>query len=229
MKELLEQVQKLTTAEYRRAAQKFGRANNSPHESYAVILEEYEEAIEEGKLFGWHMRCYWDAIKTNKKTKARLKHLQSIAEKAAAEWVQVAAMCYKAQQNKQTEKPELPEGATRQRLQKGETMFICHSCGSVFDEPCEKDELMGEAWGAPARDRYWVSPCCGGNYSAAQHCRQCSTPILGDIPFCDSCAKVLRERFVQLMSDNFTVEEQEYVLDYAGQAFAEAADAKEAV
>lgn len=34
---------------------------------------------------------------------------------------------------------------------------------------------------------------------------------------------------IQLMSNNFTVEEQEYVLDDAGQAFAEAADAKEAV
>jgi hypothetical protein len=108
-------------------------------------------------------------------------------------------------------------------------MYTCYSCGSVFDEPCEKDELMGEAWGVPAWDHNWVSPCCGSNYSTARFCRQCNDTIPGDIPFCDSCAQVLRERFAQLMSDNFTVEEQEYVLDYAGQAFAEAADAKEAV
>jgi hypothetical protein len=34
-----------------RAAEKFGPTNNSPHESYAVIKEEFEEAQTDARMF----------------------------------------------------------------------------------------------------------------------------------------------------------------------------------
>lgn len=82
--------------EYERAADKFGNQNNSPHESYAVILEEYEEALAEAQSFEKNLRGFWNGVKANTSTNCQLQQMQRIAEKAAAEWIQVAAMCYKA-------------------------------------------------------------------------------------------------------------------------------------
>lgn len=96
MKELLAEVKASVLTEYNRAAEKFGTANNSPHESYAVILEEYEEAQSEADSFEWRMRSFWNGVKANNANECQLQQMQRIAEKAAAEWIQVAAMCYKA-------------------------------------------------------------------------------------------------------------------------------------
>jgi len=100
VKELLTEVQGSVWREYQRAAIKFGPANNGPHESYAVILEELEEAQSDGRAFEYNMREFWNAVKANNTTKCQLQQMQTLAEHAAAEWVQVAAMCYKAQQKK---------------------------------------------------------------------------------------------------------------------------------
>lgn len=106
MKELLTEVQATVFMEYGRAAKKFGKANNSPHESYAVILEEYEEAIFESECFKNRFQSFWTRIKENdvEATQKVLPLLQEFAERAAAEWIQVAAMCYKAMQT------EVPNG-----------------------------------------------------------------------------------------------------------------------
>lgn len=96
MKELLLEVQTSEIMEYNRATEKFGPANNSNHESYAIILEEFEEAQNEARMFEWNLRSFWDAVRANTMTKCQLQQMQHIAEKAAAEWIQVAAMCYKA-------------------------------------------------------------------------------------------------------------------------------------
>ena len=101
MKALLTEVKASVLMEYQRAAEKFGPANNSPHESYAVILEEYEEALAEKGVFEWNLRSFWSAVMANTASNCQLQQMQSIAEKAAAEWVQVAAMCYKAQKKKE--------------------------------------------------------------------------------------------------------------------------------
>jgi len=82
--------------EYARACEKHGKYNNSPHESYAVILEEYEEAQEEAERFGLALGRFWGAVRSNSATGGILEAMQELAEKAAAEWVQVAAMCLKA-------------------------------------------------------------------------------------------------------------------------------------
>lgn len=96
MKELLLEVQAAVSMEYGRAKEKFGPANNSQHESYSVILEEFQEAQSEARMFEWNLRGYWNGIKANTMTTCQLQQMRSIAEKAAAEWIQAAAMCYKA-------------------------------------------------------------------------------------------------------------------------------------
>ena len=98
MKKLLSDVSALSLAEYNRASAKFGERNNSHHESYAVILEEFEEAIEEECGFQQNLERLWEEIKSNKTDclSDRLTSMRKHAEHAAAEWIQVAAMCYKA-------------------------------------------------------------------------------------------------------------------------------------
>lgn len=109
MKELINEVQNLVDKEYSRAAEKFGVANNSNHESYAIILEEYEEAQNEGHMFEYNLRAFWDGVRANTPSKCQLQQMQRIAEKAAAEWIQVAAMCYKAQLKKAPSKVNVVE------------------------------------------------------------------------------------------------------------------------
>jgi hypothetical protein len=107
MKELLNEVQASVFMEYGRASEKFGKANNSPHESYAVILEEFEEAKNEVNMFEYNLRSFWNAIKAYTATKCQLQQMRAIAEKAAAEWIQVAAMCYKATIEKEDYTPSI--------------------------------------------------------------------------------------------------------------------------
>ena len=102
MKKLVESVQNIIQEEYDRAAVKFGAANNSHHESYAVILEEFEEAIQEQSNFSIDFRLFWNFIKSNNNDEIQkiLPVIKNHAKNAVAEWVQVAAMCHKAMQNK---------------------------------------------------------------------------------------------------------------------------------
>ena len=80
----------------------FGAANNSHHESYAVILEEYQEAQEEESTFLSQLINFWQCVKQNRADAAFvwLELMQCSAEKIAAEWIQVAAMCHKAKKTK---------------------------------------------------------------------------------------------------------------------------------
>lgn len=96
MKDLLCEVQTSAALEYSRSVKKFGEANNSPHESYAVILEEFEESETERQYFKNMIEGYWEKVKRNMETENMLGEMMLIAERAAAEWIQVAAMCFKA-------------------------------------------------------------------------------------------------------------------------------------
>jgi len=98
MKKLQNEVKQSINNEYDRAAKKFGPKNNSLHESYAVILEEFEEAQLELDLFKTFLRNFWNNTKENNSESAfnNLKDMQERAEQAACELIQVAAMCHKA-------------------------------------------------------------------------------------------------------------------------------------
>lgn len=70
----------------------------SNHEAYAVIKEELEEAECEHAHFKTLVSEFWTAVKCDDDALSQelLLEMWQIAERAAAEWIQVAAMCRKA-------------------------------------------------------------------------------------------------------------------------------------
>lgn len=100
MMELVFEVTNLIKDEYDRASNKFGPINHSDHESYAIILEELEEAEDESALCREAVRDFWEATKDKlgeDSDKIRdLDRVYNDALLAACEYIQVAAMAYKA-------------------------------------------------------------------------------------------------------------------------------------
>ncbi|MCL2197290.1 MAG: hypothetical protein FWB80_00045 [Defluviitaleaceae bacterium] len=94
----IECVKTAVEKEYTRAAEKFGATNNSPHESYAVILEKHEEAANKMLVFEHTLQQFWDDVKNNNTMSAKsfAESMMYQAESIIAEWIQVAAMCKKA-------------------------------------------------------------------------------------------------------------------------------------
>lgn len=106
MKILKADVERLVKEEYDRASKQHGERFHSPHEAYAVMLEELEEAKDEfdeakhimSRLFWFYVNCdnfrgCVDAAKI----------IQHAAENAAAEMIQLAAMAHKAQKGYENE------------------------------------------------------------------------------------------------------------------------------
>ena len=102
MRELYRAIKEEAEAERDRAKEIYGEVNHSDHESYAVILEEFDEADRERRMFALDLEAFWMHCKTdhndeNPKDKREiLATLSERAVRAACEWVQVAAMCRKA-------------------------------------------------------------------------------------------------------------------------------------
>lgn len=99
MDKLIEDVKKLVDEEYNRAAIKFGATNNSDHESYAVLLEELEEADAELCQVQNQLEKFWLLTKANDSDiskYSRLLEMERRAVLAACEMIQVAAMAKKA-------------------------------------------------------------------------------------------------------------------------------------
>lgn len=68
---------------------------SSPHEGYAVIKEEIEEAVEESHGAAENLEVLWSVIRENGVGFESVGYIKERAVKAAAEFVQVAAMCDK--------------------------------------------------------------------------------------------------------------------------------------
>ncbi len=106
MQALLKEIHTAVINERKRAALISGEVNASEHESYALILEEFEEAADEESAFYNLLAEYFEKIKRNTIKTAINTHLskmQESAERAAAEYVQVAALCRKAMGGKVNE------------------------------------------------------------------------------------------------------------------------------
>jgi len=56
-------VKQLVDEEYKRASEKYGTTFNSPHEAYAVILEEIDETHENIQAVSYWHDLLWNAIK----------------------------------------------------------------------------------------------------------------------------------------------------------------------
>ena len=96
MKELLKEVELTVKCELKRA-NKVHPLFNSPHEAYAVIKEEAEEADMELQLTNYALGCLWNEVKENSVSMYRfLLDVRKNAMNLAAEAIQVAAMAQKA-------------------------------------------------------------------------------------------------------------------------------------
>ncbi len=99
MEKLIEEVKTLVEAEYGRASAKFGAVNHSDHESYAILLEECQEAESECMAVHDILGYFWNQTKRNDPDQEKFKicqKLQTSAILAACELIQVAAMARKA-------------------------------------------------------------------------------------------------------------------------------------
>jgi len=98
MKMLIDGVRELAMKELARAVEIHGSDFHSDHECYAVLKEEIEETEDEVRLLGEELQRLWLDVKSDNSQNAqqKIKYMQIIAEKAAAELIQVVAMCQKA-------------------------------------------------------------------------------------------------------------------------------------
>lgn len=84
--------------EKRRANKEHPPRFNSPHEGYAVILEEYEEVSEEQRYFKASLDSLWFAVRSDRTPDVLERILGTMKEQAinlVMEAIQVAAMTQK--------------------------------------------------------------------------------------------------------------------------------------
>lgn len=99
MQKLIEEVKELVEKEYGRAGVVFGLTNHSDHESFAVMMEELDEAGVEFDGFSKGLGQFWAMVKGNAPDPdkySQLKQMELTALLAACEMIQVAAMAKKA-------------------------------------------------------------------------------------------------------------------------------------
>lgn len=83
-------------AEEKRRSYESERYFSSPHEAYGVLLEEVEEHAEEAANVSAQIGVIWYRIKKDQRIGSMVTgDLRKFALKAAAEAIQVAAMCDK--------------------------------------------------------------------------------------------------------------------------------------
>lgn len=101
MDHLLPGVDALVELEHRTIVEKWGEGYNSPHEAYAVMLEEVQEAQENMKCLQAGMEIMWTAIREDnrKQIGPSVVRIEHYAKQLAAEAVQVAAVCRRARGN----------------------------------------------------------------------------------------------------------------------------------
>ena len=96
MKELIAEMHRAMMNEYKRAEKAHGGTFHSAHEAYAVVLEEVEEVRAEMEAISRLADGIWMATRNDMPPMTGYKNMLETALQAAAECIQVAAMCRKA-------------------------------------------------------------------------------------------------------------------------------------
>lgn len=98
MEELVKAVTALVGEEYQRAAAEHGGMAHTPHEGYALIKEEEEEAGDQMSVVSQKVTTLWWAVKADDLATQRLNlsEIRTAAILGACELIQVAAMADKA-------------------------------------------------------------------------------------------------------------------------------------
>lgn len=99
MDKLLVEVTEVISKEYGRASAEYGTTNNSDHESYAVILEELQEAKDDLCCVDATLASFWNFVKNDEPDPMKREILDKLFKHAlytACEFIQVAATVYKA-------------------------------------------------------------------------------------------------------------------------------------
>ena len=98
---MLEKIKNLVASELERARSIHTDKTHSPHEGYAVALEEFEELKDEIEFMESRMKLLWDAVKKDEYSK-QIFHLEAMLERTdnmIYEAVQFAAMLKKMRQD----------------------------------------------------------------------------------------------------------------------------------
>lgn len=88
------QVRELVKVELAAANERFPQFH-SPHEGYAVILEETDEIKEQLEAAERYLGYLWDRVKHDSPTRSQAENLVLFFSNVACEAVQAAAMCKK--------------------------------------------------------------------------------------------------------------------------------------
>ena len=88
-------INKAVMTETENAKKNYGDRYNSPHEGYAVLLEEVEEAVDDLTCIKNNLAVLWQSIKTNDLDSTTLTDIEGTAQLLALEAVQIAAVCTK--------------------------------------------------------------------------------------------------------------------------------------
>jgi hypothetical protein len=91
-------IEKLVEEELVRANEKYPLFH-SPHEAYAVLLEEFEELKNEVDGMSIPLHGAWECVKMDVEMTHHIKALYNITAYAVCEAIQVMAMCKKVTQS----------------------------------------------------------------------------------------------------------------------------------
>ena len=99
MDKLIVEVKESVEREYGRAGAKFGLTNHTDHESYAILLEEFQEAKSEFEFVEKYLEEFWDYVKGDFSVHDKFVCCGDMEKRAllcACEMIQVAAMAKKS-------------------------------------------------------------------------------------------------------------------------------------
>ena len=94
-------------------------------------------------------------------------------------------------------------------------MYMCSECGAVYDELPTRTDLIGYYGSEPQYETYTHDEGrCGGWIKETAICKRCEESKIEDDfqdDFCKECSDVVYKKFKQLLNENFTADEIEWL------------------